>query len=168
MSAANKSGNVASAAMSDAGVPLLRHGPPETVLPPEPDEVRAALAAAAASDDPVAASSTACERWPVSLEAWAALGETLESGGAPPALAYAAFRTGYHRGLDRLRASGWRGSGYVRWKYPSNRGFLRALSGLQRVAGRIGETDEAERCALFLVQLDPDWPPEAEREGGDS
>ena len=146
--------------MSDAGVPLLRHGPPETVLPPEPDEVRTALAAVAASDDPAAASSAACERWPESLEAWASLGETLESDAAPPALAYAAFRTGYHRGLDRLRASGWRGSGYVRWKYPSNRGFLRALSGLQRVAGRIGETGEAERCALFLVQLDPDWPPE--------
>ena len=155
--------------MSDPGVPLLRHGPPETVLAPEPDEVRAALSAAAVSDDPVAATSAVCERRPVSIEAWASLGETMESTGAPPALAYAAFRTGYHRGLDRLRASGWRGSGYVRWKYPSNRGFLRALSGLQRVAGRIGETDEAERCALFLVQLDPEWPPpEAERAGGDS
>ena len=145
--------------MSDAGVPLLPHGPPETVLVPEPEEVRAALAAAMAGGEPVAEVSAACARWPVSLEAWAALGETLESGGAPAALAYAAFRTGYHRGLDRLRASGWRGSGYVRWRNPSNRGFLRALSGLQRVAGRIGETDEVERCALFLVQLDPDWPP---------
>ena len=145
--------------MSDAPVPLLSHGPPETVLDPEPDKVRAALAAAAAGDDPVGAVGAACARWPLSLEAWAALGEALESGDATPALAYAAFRTGYHRGLDRLRASGWRGSGYVRWAHPSNRGFLRALSGLQRVADRIGETGEAERCALFLLQLDPGWPP---------
>lgn len=100
-----------------------------------------------------------CARWPLSLEAWATLGEALESSAATPALAYAAFRTGYHRGLDRLRASGWRGSGYVRWTHESNRGFLRALSGLQRVAERIGETDEAERCGLFLLQLDPGWPP---------
>ena len=146
--------------MSDADVPLLPHGPPETVLAPEPDEVGAALTAAAAGGDPVAGLGEACARWPLSLDSWAALGEALESVGAPPALAYAAFRTGYHRGLDRLRASGWRGSGYVRWRYPSNRGFLRALSGLQRVAARIGEVDEAERCALFLVQLEPDWPPE--------
>ena len=144
--------------MSDAGVPLLPHGPPETVIAPEPSEAMAALAAASTSDDPIAAIAAACARWPGCLEAWAALGEALESSGATPALAYAAFRTGYHRGLDRLRASGWRGSGYVRWRSPPNRGFLRALSGLQRVAGRIGEMDEAERCALFLVQLDPDWP----------
>ena len=145
--------------MSDAPVSLLSHGPPETVLDPEPSDVRAALVAAAASDDSAAALGAVCERWPGSLDAWAALGETLESSDATPALAYAAFRAGYHRGLDRLRASGWRGSGYVRWAHPSNRGFLRALSGLQRVAARIGEADEAERCGLFLVQLDPGWPP---------
>lgn len=145
--------------MSDAPVPLLSNGPPETVLAPEPDDVRAALAAAAASDDAAHALGEVCARWPGSLEAWAGLGETLESSGAAAALAYAAFRTGYHRGLDRLRASGWRGSGYVRWVHPTNRGFLRALSGLQRVAARIGEADEAERGALFLMQLDPGWPP---------
>ncbi len=145
--------------MSDAGVPLLPHGPPETVLAPEPAETQAALAAAAAGDDPVEALGAVCARWPGSLEAWVALGEALEASDAPPALAYAAFRAGYHRGLDRLRASGWRGSGYVRWRNLPNRGFLRALGGLQRVATHIGEADEAERCALFLLQLDPDWPP---------
>ncbi|HKH25074.1 MAG TPA: DUF3151 family protein, partial [Acidimicrobiales bacterium] len=61
--------------------------------------------------------------------------------------------------LDRLRASGWRGSGFVRWEHPQNRGFLRALDGLRAAAEAIGEADEAERCALFLRQLDPDWPP---------
>ena len=68
---------------------------------------------------------------------------------------YAAYRVGYHRGLDALRANGWRGSGYVRWSEPTNRGFLRSLAGLGEVAAAIGETDEAERCAQFLLQLDP-------------
>lgn len=76
------------------------------------------------------------------------------------ASAYAAFRTGYHRGLDQLRGNGWRGSGWVRWKHPSNRGFLLALDGLRNVATRLGEDDEAQRCSHFLAQLDPDWPPD--------
>jgi hypothetical protein len=71
--------------------------------------------------------------------------------------AYADFRVGYHRGLDRLRQSGWRGSGYVRWSHETNRGFLRALDGLGRSAAAIGEADEAARCAEFLLQLDPGW-----------
>jgi hypothetical protein len=78
--------------------------------------------------------------------------------------AYAAYRVGYHRGLDRLRANGWRGTGYVRWAHPENTGFLRSLDGLRRAAAAIGEDDEAERCAQFLAQLDPrdgdrrSWP----------
>ena len=71
--------------------------------------------------------------------------------------AYACFRVGYHRGLDRLRQSGWRGSGYVRWRHETNRGFLRALDGLRRSAAAIGEVDEERRCDEFLHQLDPDW-----------
>ena len=74
---------------------------------------------------------------------------------------YAAYRVGYHRGLDRLRANGWRGSGYVRW---DARAEPRASCGrwpaCRRAAAEIGEDDEAERCALFLRQLDPGWPPE--------
>ena len=34
-----------------------------------------------------------------------------------------------------------------------------ARSKLRASAEAIGETDEAERCAVFLRQLDPDWPP---------
>ena len=64
---------------------------------------------------------------------------------------------GNHRGLDRLRQSGWRGSGYVRWAHETNRGFLRALDGLRRRAGEIGEADEEARCAEFLLQLEPAW-----------
>ncbi len=71
--------------------------------------------------------------------------------------AYAYARVGYHRGLDALRGSGWRGSGYVRWQHPDNRGFLGALDALRAAAAAIGEEPEEERCALFLRQLDPDW-----------
>ncbi len=73
--------------------------------------------------------------------------------------AYACFRVGYHRGLDALRRAGWRGSGFVRWAHLANRGFLRCVDGLRAAAAAIGETAEEERCALFLRQLDPSWPP---------
>jgi hypothetical protein len=137
--------------MSDVS---FSHGPPETVLDPEPDDVRAALEAALASNQRDALAAVAA-RWPRSLDAWSHLGELARDD----VEAYAYFRVGYHRGLDRLRQSGWRGSGYVRWRHEANRGFLRSLDGLRRTAAAIGEGDEAERCALFLRQLDPDWPP---------
>jgi hypothetical protein len=133
-------------------VSLSSSGPPETVLDPEPPEAVDGLAAAGDDRDAVAA---VVARFPRCLEAWATLGELA----ADDVAAYAAFRVGYHRGLDRLRANGWRGSGYVRWSHPTNRGFLRSLAGLERAAAAIGETDEQERCALFLRQLDPAWPP---------
>ena len=131
--------------------------PPETVLdPPAPADaaqLEAALAVAGGGRlDAVRAVVRAHPDWP---EAWAALGE--QAGDDLDAYAY--FRVGYHRGLDALRRSGWRGSGYVRWAAPSNRGFLRCVAGLERSAGAIGEAAEAERCALFLRQLDPSWPP---------
>jgi hypothetical protein len=66
-----------------------------------------------------------------------------------------AFRIGYHRGLDTLRANGWKGSGYVRWAHIPNRGFLRCVEGLAKSAESIAEHDEAVRCRQFLVQLDP-------------
>jgi hypothetical protein len=95
-------------------VPLSAGGPPETVLPPEPEEARAALERAIS--EPLerrrAAVSDVVERWPMSLDAWSRLGELARDD----VEAYAYFRVGYHRGLDRLRQSGWRGSGYVRWR----------------------------------------------------
>jgi hypothetical protein len=45
----------------------------------------------------------------------------------------------------------------VRWNHETNRGFLRALDGLRRRAGEIGEADEEARCAEFLHQLEPAW-----------
>lgn len=88
------------------------------------------------------------------LAGWAELGDL----GRDDVESYAYFRVGYHRGLDRLRASGWRGSGYVRWEHETNRGFLRALEGLRSAAAAIGETDEEERCRHFLYQCDPNLP----------
>jgi Protein of unknown function (DUF3151) len=138
-------------------VNLTPSGPPETVLDPEPADALAALQAALAAPEGVRRDQVAAvvARWPRFLDAWARLGDL----GRDDVEAYAAYRVGYHRGLDRLRGSGWRGSGYVRWAHETNRGFLRALHGLQDAAGRIGERDEQERCALFLQQLDPTWPP---------
>ena len=133
----------------------LSSGLPETALAPEPADAREALAAALAAPDEVRRDAVAqvATRWPRYLDAWARLGALARD----PAEAYACYRVGYHRGLDQLRQSGWRGQGYVRWAHQPNRGFLRALAGLGRVAGEIGETDEAERCRLFARQLDPDW-----------
>lgn len=82
---------------------------------------------------------------------WAELGRLADD----PLSSYAFYRVGYHRGLDTLRGNGWRGSGFVRWNHEGNLGFLRCLDGLRRQADHIGESDEAERCRLFLVQLDP-------------
>ncbi len=130
-------------------------GLPETVLEPERDDALDALRAARSS--PVEGRrdvvSDVCARWPRFLDAWARLGQLARDD----VEAYAYFRVGYHRGLDRLRQSGWRGSGYVRWRHEPNRGFLRALEGLRAAAESIGEVDEARRCDEFLSQLDPEW-----------
>lgn len=143
--------------MTDRPVQFMSSGPPETVLDPEPADALAALSAALAGPDAGRrdAVSATVARWPRFLDGWARLGQLARDDME----AYSAFRVGYHRGLDRLRANGWRGSGFVRWQYEENRGFLRALHGLAEVADRIGEADEHERCAMFLAQLDPDWPP---------
>jgi len=139
---------------------LSSEGPPETVLPTGNPSITLAIAAAATDLDELA---SIVARDPTSLDAWAAFGAFAEAAAASTAeviTAYAAYRVGYHRGLDLLRKSGWRGSGYVRWSRESNRGFLRCLSGLGRLAARIGEQPEHERVQEFLRQLDPEWPPE--------
>lgn len=140
-----------------APVNMYRSGPPETVLDLEPSDALDALANAMALPDSDRRDAVAAvvARWPRFLDAWARLGDLARDD----IEAYSAYRVGYHRGLDRLRQSGWRGSGYVRWEHEPNRGFLRALAGLAAKAGAIEEQDEAERCELFLRQLDPSWPP---------
>jgi hypothetical protein len=141
--------------MADENPVTLHRGPPETVLDAEPPESLVALEAALGRPEPQrrGAVSEVVARWPRFLDGWARLGQLARDD----VEAYACFRVGYHRGLDRLRQAGWRGSGYVRWRHQPNRGFLRALSGLGRAAEAIGETDEAARCAEFTRQLDPEW-----------
>ncbi len=141
--------------MTDLPVSFSSEGIPQTVLEQEPPDALRALHDALA--EPTAtrrdAVSAVVARWPRFLDGWARLGELARDD----VEAYACFRVGYHRGLDRLRQSGWRGSGYVRWEHQTNRGFLRALDGLRRAAGAIGEADEEERCSEFLHQLEPAW-----------
>lgn len=148
--------------MAATPIDLRPGGLPETVLDPAPPDAAAAWSAAM-SQPPAersAALATVAARWPRLLEAWAELGRCAARQGRHVE-AYAYCRVGYHRGLDALRAAGWRGSGYVRWTEPSNRGFLWSLLGLGRSAAAIGESDEADRCAGFLVQLDPGGEPAA-------
>jgi Protein of unknown function (DUF3151) len=143
--------------MSDQRPIEMSSGLPSTVLPDAERAAREALAEALASDDASRRDAIArvVARYPRFLEGWAALGDA----GRDEIERYAAYRVGYHRGLDALRANGWRGSGYVRWAEPSNRGFLRSVAGLGEMAAAIGELDEADRCAQFLAQLDPSAPP---------
>jgi hypothetical protein len=144
--------------MSDLhSVNLTPQGPPRTVIAPLDVATRHELdqAMAVPEADRRAALAAVAARHPRCLDAWARLGEV----GRDDIEKYAYYRIGYHRGLDTLRASGWRGSGYVRWADESNRGFLRALRGLRDMAAAIGEMDEAERCELFLQQLDPSGVP---------
>ncbi len=131
----------------------LSSGLPTTVLPAPDPAVASQLDAALAlsGDDRRAAVAAVASSAPRFLDAWAALGDL----GRDTIDRYAAYRVGYHRGLDALRANGWRGSGYVRWAEPTNRGFLRCMRGLADMADVIGEVDEAERCRMFLLQLDP-------------
>lgn len=139
--------------MSDERPIGFSRGIPETVLPEAPATVRHALAQAQGlpDDERRAAIAAVVAGDPRSLDAWAALGDA----GRDAIERYAAYRVGYHRGLDALRANGWRGSGYVRGVHPGNQGFLRCLRGLGEMAAEIGERDEAERIMVFLNQLDP-------------
>jgi Protein of unknown function (DUF3151) len=144
--------------MSDETEVTLSRGLPETVLPDPPAEWSDALGAGLAMPPEArfAAVAAVAGAHPRYLDAWAELAEMAGASGDEVA-SYAYARVGYHRGLDTLRGAGWRGNGYVRWRSPSNRGFLRSLDALRRAAENVGETEEAERCELFLYQLDPEW-----------
>jgi hypothetical protein len=89
------------------------------------------------------------------MAAWAMLADRAYADGAVIA-SYAYARVGYHRGLDALRRAGWKGHGPVPWSHEPNRGFLRSLHALGRAAGAINEVDEAQRCAAFLADCDPE------------
>ena len=119
-------------------------GPAPTLLPeigpaiPEDAEHAAVVAAVVAE--------------PAGSLGWARLAEAAldERTSEADVTAYAFARTGYHRGLDALRRSGWKGAGPIPYEHEANRGFLRALWSLARAARRIDDTVEHERCAQFL------------------
>ena len=84
-------------------------------LPPDPDDSAQQVAAAFVAFQAGQSSASAyreqlnaiAARYPTCLNAWAALGELALPDDV--IVAYACFRVGYHRGLDRARGSGWRG-----------------------------------------------------------
>lgn len=120
--------------------------PPETLLP----ENTTAQAALDAGTDPAKVAA----EFPAFSAAWAQLGEAaLEREDFIAAYAYA--RTGYHRGLDALRKSGWKGFGPVPWRHRPNQGVLRAVAVLAKAAGAIGEAEEFDRCRQLLLDSDP-------------
>jgi hypothetical protein len=119
----------------------LLGGPSPTELPENPG-AKAALDSGKPPRDVAAAHPD----YPL---AWALLAEQALADGESVA-AYAYARTGYHRSLDQLRRSGWKGHGPVPWEHEPNRGFLRSLHALGRAASAIGEQDEAVRCQEFL------------------
>jgi hypothetical protein len=107
-----------------------------------------------AAEDATAELKAVAARFPGYSGVWARLAQRALAAGDPVS-AYAFARTGYHRGLDQLRRSGWRGHGPVPWSHEPNQGFLGSLHALGQAAERIGETDEAQRCAQFLRDCDP-------------
>ena len=120
-------------------------GPPPTLLPEDP-------AVAELADHGRERFLEIVSAHPASSLCWALLAEgALKMDSAEGNVgAYAYARTGYHRGLDLLRRSGWRGSGPIPWEHVPNRGFLRSLYALAVAAGRIGDEAEHERCLQFL------------------
>jgi len=120
--------------------------PAPTHLPEEP-VVLARLEAGDLPEDIVPLAPESSLVWALLAEdAWRE-GRTVDS--------YAYARVGYHRGLDALRKSGWRGAGPVPWSHEPNRGFLLSLYSLGRAAAGIGESEEVERIRTFLRDSDP-------------
>lgn len=135
------------------------HGVSETLLPPEPADATADLQQALMAHDEGPRHlgrrlRAIVTTHPTFLEGWAHLAIWAMEEGDDVA-GYAFARTGYHRGLDKIRRSGWKGSGPVPWHHEPNRGFLRSVHALMRAAALISEFDEAERCRTFLLELDP-------------
>lgn len=125
----------------------------ENLLGPEPTRLAADPTVTEALHDGADPHGLVREH-PESPLVWAELADLADAGGREVE-AYAYARVGYHRGLDALRKSGWRGAGPIPWDHEPNRGVLRALYALRRAAGRIGEESEVERLTEFLQGADP-------------
>lgn len=125
----------------------LLDGPEPTYLEENP-QLTARFDAGDEAEDLAAAFPKEQLPWAILAEEALADGRTLEG--------YAYARVGYHRGLDSLRAHGWKGHGPVPYSHEPNRGFLRALAALGQAAAQIGESDEAARIKKFLNDSDPE------------
>jgi hypothetical protein len=130
----------------------LNPKPAQTELPPADANLMVELREALQVND-IATISQLTSTFPREMFCWASMAAVADTS----LNAYAYARLGYHRGLDALRANGWRGSGYVRASVYTNRGFLTCLALLHHFAGVIGEIDEEQRCLEFLQQLDPEY-----------
>lgn len=122
----------------------LMGGPAPTLLPEDPADRELNDGASAAE---VARSH------PASSSVWASLAEAALAE-RDDLVGYAFARVGYHRGLDALRRSGWKGYGPIPWSHEPNRGFLRCLAALAAASDGIGDVAEAERCRQFLADAD--------------
>lgn len=113
-----------------------------------------------AADLPDNISAETALKFPAEPAVWATLAEehlaNEDNSAEHLAHTYALARTGYHRGLDRLRGNGWKGWGPVPWSHEPNRGVLRAIAALARAAQAIGEADEYDRCRQMLSDADPE------------
>lgn len=140
----------------------LMAGPEPTYLP---EALHAPAEQALADGTPAATVAAAA---PASSLAWAVLAEDAlaaadaarqagreEERLAAAIAAYAYARTGYHRGLDALRRSGWKGRGPVPWSHGPNQGYLRSVRALGAAAAHVGETDEVARLGDLLRDGDP-------------
>lgn len=126
---------------------------PEIILPEVNEQLTKGLQEALFAENERTAVGAIVAGDPTFVAGWAHLAEL----GRDEIERYAYARVGYHRGLDLLRHHGWGGNGYVRWKHPTNRGFLTCVARLREAARDIGENDEVERLDQFLRELDPDW-----------
>lgn len=142
--------------------PGLLAGPAPTFLP---EQLHAPAEQALAAGTPAATVAAAA---PAASLAWAVLAEEAlaradaarDAGEEPERLshavaAYAYARTGYHRGLDALRRSGWKGHGPVPWSHAPNQGYLRSVRALGAAAAHVGEDDEVVRLRDLLRDGDP-------------
>ena len=143
---------------------ITSEGIPRTSLPSEPEELGAldslcdAILSSNESQVPAMDElKNLVARHPEALSGWVAMGR-IATANEETISAYAFFRVAYHRGLDKARASGWRGDGRIPWEIPANQPFLRAIHGLAQCADAIGESAEAKRCAEFLGMLDSNHP----------
>ena len=134
------------------GMHNLLPEPPATRLPADSEADKALAEAAETGTD--AAYKSVAARFPAYSGGWAALAANALAENEP-VTAYAYARTGYHRGLDKLRRNGWKGFGPVPYAHEPNRGFLRCVAALARAADTIGETDEYARCLDLLDDCDP-------------